>query len=166
MPIELECLSEGHQDTDICRQFIRSSAFFSDLGDDEVNDLARWTEAYAAPLGSTIFREGEEEARLIYIVEGVIDIFKEIGDREYMKIASVKAGATIGEMGIVDGQPLSASAIPSQPAKILVISRHNFDELVRNNGTLGAKLLWKIARIISIRLRQTTGLLADISVTQ
>jgi CRP-like cAMP-binding protein len=83
-----------------------------------------------------------------------------------MKIADIKAGGTIGEMGIVDGRPLSASAIASTDSVILMITRADFSTLVKENGDLGVKLFWNIARIISMRLRQTTGLLAEISLTQ
>jgi hypothetical protein len=38
--------------------------------------------------------------------------------------------------------------------------------MVSENQSLGVKLLWKLGKIISLRLRKTTGLLAEVSIAK
>lgn len=69
-------------------------------------------------------------------------------------------------MGIIDGEVISASAHAAANTVLLIISRARFKQLVDEHPELGAKLLWKMARIISMRLRQSTGLLAELSMAK
>ena len=161
----LKQLGEGESSHETVCDLIEKFKFFSDLERDEIEALAVWIKAYSASVGVSIFKEGSTSASLCFIVEGDISIFKETTPSEHMKIADIMAGGVIGEMGIIDGRPLSASAIASTDAVILMITRNDFRTLIKENGNLGVKLLWNIARIISMRLRQTTGLLAEISLS-
>jgi CRP-like cAMP-binding protein len=45
---------------------------------------------------------------------------------------------------------------------VLIITKEDFDTLTGKHEKLGVKLLRKIARTISSRLRSTTGRLADL----
>jgi len=65
-------------------------------------------------------------------------------------------------MSVIDGLPLSASAISLTDATILIMTRDNFQNLLKKNCNLGIKILYRVARIISERLRTTTGRLADL----
>lgn len=146
--------------------YVRGMQFFSDLEQDELESVTQWIKPYKAELGATIFEEGKQSPHLCLIAEGEISIFKEISDSEHLKVADIKAGGSIGEMGILDGEPVSASAIASVESVVFTISGEDFEKLVSENKSLGVKLLWKIGKIISLRLRKTTGLLAEISISK
>lgn len=146
--------------------YAKGMQFFSTLDQDELNSITQWIKPYKAKLGATIFEEGNESPHLCLIAEGDISIFKEISDSEHLKVADIKAGGSIGEMGILDGEPVSASAIASVDSVVFIISNTDFKKLVTENQSLGIKLLWKIGKIISLRLRKTTGLLAEISISK
>ncbi len=163
---EMKLVSEGTASFDTVKGYIKKTQFFSDLEDTDAENLANWVKVYSAEAGSNIFTEGSTDASLCFIAEGEVAIFKETSPSEFLKIADVIAGGTIGEMAIIDGRPLSASAIASKDSKVLMITRNDFDKLVKENSNLAVKLLWRIAQIISLRLRQTTGLLAEISLSQ
>ena len=145
---------------------IRNSEFLSDLGEENLVYLADWFKAYRVTSGETIFKEGSMKPILCVIVSGEVSIFKEVSPFESVKIVDVRAGGVIGELGIIDGEAISASAIASRDTIVLIMQREEFEELVGKNGDLGARILWKIAAIISLRLRQTTGLLADLSMSK
>jgi len=163
---ELTLLGEGESfKRDACA-LIKKTDFFRDFSPGDVEYLATWVKAYAAPVGTYIFKEGSTTASLCFLVEGDISVFKETTPSEHLKIADISSGGTIGEMGIVDGHPLSASAIAASDSVVLLMTRTDFEDLVHAECALGVKLLWKISQIISMRLRQTTGLLAEISITQ
>lgn len=163
---ELTLLGEGESFRQEACALIKKSDFFQDFSPGDIEYLSNWVKAYSAPVGTYIFKEGSTAASLCFLVEGDISIFKETTPTEHLKIADISSGGTIGEMGIVDGYPLSASAIAASDSIVLLMPRTDFEDLVHTQCALGVKLLWKISQIISMRLRQTTGLLAEISITQ
>ena len=65
-------------------------------------------------------------------------------------------------MSVIDGKPLSASAISLTDATILIMTRADFLNLLKKNSNLGIKILYRVAKLISERLRTTTGRLADL----
>ncbi len=158
---ELQLLDDGDSFRRSAYQYIKESDFFIDFGDDEIEVLSRWTRAYSADTGCVVLNEGDKSNCLCIIIKGEINIFKKLPD-EHLKIAEVVAGESIGEMGIIDGEPFSASAIASKDSIVLLISREDFEDIVKQHITLGNKLLWKLAKILTTRLRHTTKRLAEL----
>ena len=146
--------------------YVKSMQFFSELENDEYDLVTQWIKAYKARSGATIFKEGNLYPQLCLVADGEISIFKEISDSEHLKIADILTGGSIGEMGIMDGRPVSASAIASVDSVVLIISGADFEKMISEDKDLGIKMLRKIGRIISLRLRKTTGLLAEISIAK
>jgi CRP/FNR family transcriptional regulator, cyclic AMP receptor protein len=158
---ELQLLDSGDSFRKEAYGLIKESDFFSDFDDDELKILARWTKAYSADTGCVILNEGDKSNCLCIIIKGVVNIFKAIPNDEELKIAEITSGESIGEMGIIDGEPFSASAIASEDSIVLLITREDFEDIVNQHRDLGNKLLWKLARIITARLRHTTKRLAS-----
>ena len=161
---ELSLLAEREQKQGKVFELIKKSQFFTDLDQDEMEVLAYWMKAFTAPAGTLILKEGQEgNACLCIIVEGSVNIFKlSSPNDDHVKVAEIAAGASIGEMSVIDGLPLSASAISLSDATILIMTRDDFHTLLKKNCNLGIKILYRVARIISERLRTTTGRLADL----
>ena len=161
---ELKLIAEREQGQDKVYELIKQSQFFTDLDQDEMQMLAYWMKAYTAPAGTLVLKEGQEgNASLCIIVEGTVDIFKlSSPNDDHVKVAEIAAGASIGEMSVIDGLPLSASAISLTDTTILIMTRDDFHNLLKKNSNLGIKILYRVARIISERLRTTTGRLADL----
>ena len=65
-------------------------------------------------------------------------------------------------MGIIDGEPFSASAIASKDSIVLLITREDFEDIVKQHNDIGNKLLWILSKILTARLRQTTERLASL----
>lgn len=143
--------------------YVKGIPLFSDLEKDERILVTQWIKAYRAESGSTIFKEGTQSSHLCLVADGAISIFKEISISEHLKVAEIKSGGSIGEMGMLDDEPASATAIASADSVVFIISGTDFKRLIFENEKIGIKLLWKIAKIISLRLRKTTSLLAEIS---
>ena len=76
-------------------------------------------------------------------------------------IASLAKGAVFGEMSLIDGSPRSASIIANEDAILLVLTKDKFFYLMDHAPRLGLKLVLKIAKSLSLRLRQTSGVLID-----
>ena len=159
---ELQLLDDGNSFRKNAYKLIKESDFFSDFIDEEIEILARWTKAYSADTGCVVLNEGDQSNCLCIIIKGRINIFKGLPDNEHLKIAEVFIGESIGEMGIIDGEPFSASAIASEDSIVLLITREDFEDITKQHIELGNKLLWKLSKILTTRLRQTTKRLAEL----
>lgn len=161
---EMKLIADRTGSREIICELIEKSQFFSDLERDEIEMLAYWMKAFMAPAGTLVLKEGAENSScLCIIVEGKVNIFKQSEPNDdHVKIAEIESGASIGEMSVIDGKPLSASAISLTDATILIMTRDDFQNLLKKNSNLGIKILYRVAKLISERLRTTTGRLADL----
>ena len=75
-------------------------------------------------------------------------------------VCRLGSGSHFGEMALVDQGPRSASVTTDGPARLLVIRREPFYELIRAEQKIAVKLLWSFVRVLAARLRKTT---ADLS---
>jgi len=157
---DLKLLDNGNSFREATYNLLKESNFFSDFNEEEMRVLSRWSKAYIADTGCVVLHEGDKSNCLCIIIKGRINIFKNLPNDEQLKIAEVTADESIGEMGIIDGEPFSASAIASEDSTVLLITSEDFQDIVNQHHDLGNKLLWKLSKILTARLRDTTKRLA------
>ena len=158
----LEQLGIGSRFLDTIADMLECADMFRDFSRQDIETIAQYIQAYSAPAGTTVLEEGDKESYMFIVVEGKINIFKTGADYKHgKKLATVRAGKTIGEMSLIDGMPHSASAITSEATKLLLITRNNFESLTQAHPELALSLIRKIAMLMSLRLRQTSGILVD-----
>ncbi|MBL7221643.1 MAG: cyclic nucleotide-binding domain-containing protein [Phycisphaerae bacterium] len=101
--------------------------------------------------GQSVVAEGDLSDTIFVSLSGSVEVVK--GGR---KIAELPAGSVLGEMGLIDSQPRSASVIATTPTRLLTIYRKDFFALLRRQRTLAAKVLWGLCRVLNGRLRDTS----------
>lgn len=107
--------------------------------------------------GEYIFREGDRQDFMAFIVSGQVDIVKESQDTAETFIIALPPRTHLGEMAFVDGEPRSASARARGDVTLLLLPKERFHAILADHPAIGVKMLMKIARLLSRRLRQTTG---------
>ncbi|MDT8403893.1 cyclic nucleotide-binding domain-containing protein [Sulfuriflexus sp.] len=122
----------------------------------EIEKLAQYCRAYKATNGTVIFKEGEKSHFMCLLVAGRVNILK-----ENKQVATIRAGKSMGEMSLIDGFPYSATAISAVDSELVMFTRLQFERLGETNPLVALKLYKAIARLMSLRLRQTTGVLID-----
>jgi CRP-like cAMP-binding protein len=140
---------------------LANSHFFKDFEYAELSRLSDYLRAYRVKSGTVLYREGNKDAFLSFIISGKIKILKTDAENVHKEIAIVRPGATLGEMSIIDDFPHSASAVAIEESTIIVLTKANLERITEQQPKLGSKLLWKIAWQLSVRLRQTSGQLVD-----
>jgi CRP/FNR family cyclic AMP-dependent transcriptional regulator len=90
---------------------------FSRLSSEEANRLAAFVTETSAAKGQTLIKEGDYSIELIAIEEGTADVI-----RGGQKIASLKAGDLIGEMGLLERKPRNADVVASSPMRLLKLT--------------------------------------------
>jgi serine/threonine protein phosphatase PrpC len=128
-------------------QTLRHIALFMDLGDAElVRVFNKFKSVEYAP-GTVLIREGDNTDSMFVIVEGDVQI-----ERHGKVVATLTRGAQVGEMGLLNQRPRSATVTVTSPAQVLVLERSAFNEVLREDTGLAAKMLYKLAQILSLRL--------------
>src|SRR6201996_4620765 len=90
---------------------------FSDLSPEEAKRLATFATETSAAEGQMLMKEGDYSVELIAIEEGTADVIQ--GGK---KIASLKAGDLIGEMGLLERRPRNADVIASSPMRLIKLT--------------------------------------------
>ncbi len=140
---------------------VANSAIFNHFDSADIRQLIQYMHAYSAPAGCTIFREGEPGLYMGILTEGSIEVRKQNEDGKELSIAVIMPGKTFGEMSLIDGLQHSASGITREPVVVLLMSRESLKLFLEKHPGPGVKMLWEIARLLSLRLRQTSGQLVD-----
>ncbi len=105
--------------------------------------------------GDIIFREGDPSDS-VYLVEwGNVEIIKEIEGQEIV-IATIRNGNILGEMGLVDSQPRSATARALDACRLRVMSEAAFQK----NMDSASFFVQKVLAVFSQRIRNQTHDLA------
>jgi len=157
----LELLGAGTSFQDDLFDMVANAAIFNHFESTELKQLIGYMHAYSAQAGTKIFQEGSSGLYMGILIEGSIEIRKQNDDGDERAIACITPGKTFGEMSLIDGLQHSASGIAKTPIKLTLLSKENLRLFIERHPAAGAKMLWEVARLLSLRLRQTSGQLVD-----
>ena len=129
----------------------------ADLGVHELELLAPHIQAYEADSGCLIFSEGDPGHYMCLLVRGRVKTYKEAEAESQAEVANERRGRCIGEMALIDGEPRSATCVAVEPSLLLTLTQAEFQRLCDENSALALKLLLRISKLMSRRLRMTSG---------
>jgi signal transduction histidine kinase len=99
-------------------QELRHLPLFDPFADDDLQQLGRQGEPINLRTGDILFAEGDPAQGLFVVVEGQLEIFKQVcGER--VTLANVPRGSFVGEISLLTGLPHNASARASVPTRLL-----------------------------------------------
>src|ERR1700753_2855903 len=90
---------------------------FSHLSPEEANRLATFATETSAAEGQMLMKEGDYSVELIAIEEGTADVIQ-----HGKKVASLKEGDLIGEIGLLEHKPRNADVIATSPMRLLKLT--------------------------------------------
>jgi CRP/FNR family transcriptional regulator, cyclic AMP receptor protein len=115
--------------------------------------------------GQLIFREGEHGDKLYLILDGKVRISRQLPGMGEEALAVLGPGEAFGEMSLIDDTPRSADALAHEDARLLVISREQFEDLLFVHKDLAYEILWNFVKTLSGRLREANDKMAFMTVT-
>lgn len=114
-----------------------------------VNLFKNTEDAHPYAAGATIFAEGDAPGGLMYVVqEGEVDILVH-GE----PVEAIGPGAFLGEIGLVDKLPRSATAVARTACRLVPIDQKRFNFLVQQTPYFALEVMQTIAE----RLRSYRG---------
>jgi EAL domain-containing protein (putative c-di-GMP-specific phosphodiesterase class I) len=106
--------------------------------------------------GARLFAEGEAAGEAYLIQRGAIEIFIERDGAERL-LATRIAGEIVGEMGVIDGSPRSASARASQDSELLVVTAGQLNVRLSETDPILRMVLGVILKRYRETLRSLSG---------
>ena len=137
-------------ETDSRIMALEQICFFRDLSYQEMLQVMPITFERVVAAGTEIIREGDVGEELYILVEGSCEV-----TNSGVTIAKLDAGASFGELSLVDSQPRSATVKALEVSRMLVIRAADFEKLTLS-GALAVKLLWNVTHELSERLRKSS----------
>ena len=106
-------------------ELLRGVWLFSGCNEEEVDRIAAMAEPRSVEAGTEVTREGETGLEFFVVVEG-----DAIATVEGDEVGRIAAGGFFGEMALIDGGERVATVIAATPMSLLVLGRHEFNEML------------------------------------
>ena len=135
---------------------------------DDVLMLPDWSEAdWDKLLGRThthpvrasevvILRDAHDRT-LSFVASGLFEVgITQVDGVSISPLARIGGGSVIGEQSFFDGQPRSANVWAVSEGELLALDFEDFNRFSREQPALARDLVLALARVLSVRLRNTT----------
>jgi CRP-like cAMP-binding protein len=104
---------------------LREVWLFSACNEEEIERIAAMAEPRTVDAGTQVTREGDEGLEFFVVVEG-----EAIASVDGDEIGRIGAGGFFGEMALIDGGERVATVTAAAPMSLLVLGRHEFNEML------------------------------------
>jgi CRP/FNR family cyclic AMP-dependent transcriptional regulator len=127
-------------------QILKSVPLFSSFSDQQIAALASWIQRRSYPRGAAILRAGEETDALYIILSGRVKVLIPDEEGHEVILTMLEAQDFVGEMGLLDGLPSSATVETLEPCEMLRLPRTAFNALLENNSEVAMLVLRNVVR--------------------
>lgn len=126
----------------------------------ELQLIGRFVSYQGLKRGEAVFREGDPGSFMLILVEGQLSIYK--GGEHGQRLLSYEGrGRVVGEMALIDRERRSASCMVDRDCLFVTLDHAGLDGLAEEAPALAYRFMLSLARLLSKRLRRTSGLLVE-----
>jgi len=122
------------------------------VGAEHAHQLAKECRRLEVAAGDVIVRQGDGANSMHFIFEGRVGIVVNGGGRPKVRVRSLGAHTTIGEMGLIAGQARSATIEAEVPSVLYVLGADAFERVRKTNPALFQALLAYVVTVMAERL--------------
>ncbi len=119
--------------------------------------LLEHTETRRFRAGDVVIPGGDGDRALFLLTEGVLGVRVVAGSQDFKTIT---APSVVGEVAFLDGGPRSATLVATEDGELQRLSMEAFETLGARHPALARAILLDLGRILAVRLRVATDLLA------
>jgi small-conductance mechanosensitive channel/CRP-like cAMP-binding protein len=113
---------------------------FNTLHDDELAEIAERLVYTPFAQGDVIMRQGAIAHWLYIIISGDADVFLELPDSGRRRIDSIHGGCFLGEMGLMTGDPRSATVIAQSEVLAYRLDKDSFQKILDKRPELAVEI--------------------------
>lgn len=128
---------------------LENSALFSGLEEKVLDGMARYSRHVSLQENECLFTQGDASDGCYAILDGILKVTMISPDGRAALLAMLGAGDVIGEMGLIDAQPRSATATALKPCSLAYLATRDFKHVANANPVIYVHML----QILSARLR-------------
>lgn len=106
---------------------VANISLFEGLDRKQIRQLFRLGKEMNVAAGEVILEEGEEARGLVVVLEGELEVFKEIAGRQTL-LGLIPSGSFVGEISLLTRQPHSATVRALKDSRILLYAKDFFEK--------------------------------------
>jgi CRP/FNR family transcriptional regulator, cyclic AMP receptor protein len=133
------------------------------LSREEAEDLLAGTEHLAVSAGEILRREGEVSDGLYFLLAGTVVVERERPDGTRTRLAEVEAPTFLGELSLVVGGPVTASARALTECRLRILARADFEQRLADGDIIAYKILGAVAEVVARRVLRLNDTLVELS---
>lgn len=142
---------------DFILALLRNLDIFEDMSDPDLVTFGNFFKDRIFVQNEVIFHEGEPGNSMMIIASGEVRVSQTHGPNSEEALMILKKGDIFGEMALLEDLPRSATVIAHSNAITLEISRIDFLNYIEKEPRNGIKILLKLGKTLSSRLRETNA---------
>lgn len=138
-------------------QLLLTPTDLADLSRADARSVVDFMKFEQVQAGAIFIKEGEVTHTdfMVLIIEGDVSVESEAASVDGGIVMSyIGPGSLIGEMGLLDGAPRSATCTAMTTLEVAVLSREAVLDLIKDNPAVAARLMLAISKRLADRLRE------------
>jgi CRP/FNR family transcriptional regulator, cyclic AMP receptor protein len=150
--------TEGSGMADLAAELLAAPTAMMRLSIDEARIVVSYMQPRMFEEGTVFIQEGDKNNTdyMVLVLDGEVTVESIVVSRTTpVTTAVLGAGSLLGEMGIVDGEPRSATCTATSKVRAAIFTRGALEQLMTEQPAIGAKFMMSISLRIAERLRDT-----------
>jgi CRP/FNR family transcriptional regulator, cyclic AMP receptor protein len=147
---------EGSATAELAARLLIEPGALMQLTREEARGVVRYMEPHKITEGTTFIQEGDfhDTGFMMLILDGEVTVETIVVSRtEPITLTVLGQGSVIGEIGMLDGEPRSASCTASADVLCAILRREALEQLVNEAPAVAAKFMMAVSLRIAKRLR-------------
>ncbi len=104
-----------------------------------------------------IFEEGEKADNFYMLHRGKLLLEVEISETMIISLGSIKSGYSFGWSALLSGSTYTSYAVCTEPCEVITVPGKEFMGLLKEDHTMGFRVMEFTAKILKNRLERRTG---------
>lgn len=151
---------EGSRTADRAAELLSAPTALMQLDPEEARTIVTYMAPHRIAEGTMFIKEGDTQNTdfMLLVLDGEVTVEQTVTSRAApITVTVLGPGSLIGEMGIIDGSPRSASCTAMSELRCAILTRRDLNRLLDEEPRTAAKLMMAISLRIAERMRDNQG---------
>jgi CRP-like cAMP-binding protein len=133
---------------------------FRDFSYPELRTIANYLTYHQVKKDAVVFNEGDAGNYMLILVEGSLAVYKG-GEAGHHLLSYEGRGRVVGEMALIDQERRSATCTAKSDCELMTLGTDGLSRMAIDHPGLAYRFMFALARLLSRRLRRTSGMLVE-----